>query len=295
MTTTLLPTTIGEKAAPPQLERARGAFGRALRTVIVRAGRGTGRVLGRAATRTVALIALLAAWETLPRIGVVDSVFLPPLSEVLAAWWELARSGDLATHLEASLVRTTTGFALAAGIAIPLGLLIGGSRRVADLLNPLLEVFRNTAVLALLPVFVLILGIGETSKIAIVMYACSWPILLNTVSGVRGVDPLLLKSARSMGLRGPKLFAKVVLPAAVPTIFTGIRLAGAVSILVLIAAEMVGAKAGLGYLINYAQYNFAIPDMYAGIITISAIGVGFNYGLLLLERRFSTWRKDHSR
>jgi NitT/TauT family transport system permease protein len=83
-----------------------------------------------------------------------------------------------------------------------------------------------------------------------------------------------------------------VLPAAVPTIFTGIRLAGAVSMLVLIAAEMVGAKAGLGYLINYAQYNFAIPDMYAGIITISAIGVAFNFLLIKLERRFSAWRKD---
>ena len=150
--------------------------------------------------------------------------------------------------------------------------------------------FRNTAALALLPVFVLILGLGETSKIAIIFYACSWPILLNTVSGVRTVDPLLIKSARSLGLGPLRLFQKVVLPAAVPTIFTGIRLAGAYSILILIAAEMVGAKAGLGYLINYAQYNFAVPDMYAGIITISAIGLVVNQLLVLTERRFSTWR-----
>ena len=135
---------------------------------------------------------------------------------------------------------------------------------------------RNTAALALLPVFVLILGLGETSKVAIIFYACSWPILLNTVSGVRNVDPLLIKSARSLGLRPVRLFQKVVLPAAVPTIFTGIRLSAAYSILILIAAEMVGAKAGLGYLINYAQYNFAVPDMYAGIITISAIGLVVN-------------------
>jgi NitT/TauT family transport system permease protein len=243
-------------------------------------------------TRSVAIVLLLAVWETLPRWGLVDRVFLPPLSEVLQAWWALAQSGDLATHVTASLVRTGAGFALAVALAIPLGLLIGGSRVVADLLGPLLEVFRNTAVLALLPVFVLILGIGETSKIAIVLYACSWPILLNTINGVRTVDPLLIRSARSMGVSGPALFAKVVLPAAVPTIFTGIRLAGAVSMLVLIAAEMVGAKAGLGYLINYAQYNFAIPDMYAGIITISAIGVAFNFLLIKLERRFSAWRKD---
>lgn len=246
----------------------------------------------KALTRSVAIVALLTAWETLPRLGFVDRVFLPPLSEVLTAWWALVQSGDLAVHLAASLTRTLTGFTIAVAIAVPLGLLVGGSRRTADLLDPLLEVFRNTAVLALLPVFVLILGIGETSKIAIVVYACAWPILLNTINGVRTVEPLLIRSARSMGVSGPRLFLKVVLPAAVPTIFTGIRLAGAVSMLVLIAAEMVGAKAGLGYLINYAQYNFAIPDMYAGIITISAIGVVFNYGLIHLERRFSAWRKD---
>ncbi|MEU0081245.1 ABC transporter permease [Micromonospora tulbaghiae] len=247
---------------------------------------------GRVLHRSAALLALAAIWETAPRAGLVDRVFLPPLSEVLAAWWELLRSGQLADHVGASLTRSLTGLALAVVTAIPLGLLIGWYRPLADLLSPLLEVFRNTAALALLPVFVLILGLGETSKIALVVYACSWPILLNTVAGVKGVDPLLIRSARSMGLNHLRLFQKVILPAAVPTVFTGVRLAGAYSILVLVAAEMVGAKAGLGYLVNYAQYNFAIPDMYAGIITISAIGLVVNQLLVAGERRFSTWRAD---
>ncbi|WP_046565502.1 ABC transporter permease [Micromonospora sp. HK10] len=257
--------------------------------------RGGGALLalgGRALRRGVALLALAGLWETAPRAGLVDRVFLPPLSEVLAAWWVLLRSGQLADHVGASLTRSLTGLALAVLGAIPLGLLIGWYRPLADLLSPLLEVFRNTAALALLPVFVLILGLGETSKIALVVYACSWPILLNTIAGVKGVDPLLIRSARSMGLDHLRLFQKVILPAAVPTIFTGVRLAGAYSILVLVAAEMVGAKAGLGYLINYAQYNFAIPDMYAGIITISAIGLVVNQLLVAGERRFSTWRVD---
>jgi NitT/TauT family transport system permease protein len=251
------------------------------------------RVLYSAAAvgkRTIAIAVLAAAWEILPRLQVVNAVFLPPLSEVLAAWWQLAASGELLQHVQASMVRSLSGFGLAVVVAIPLGLVIGWYKPVATLLNPLLELFRNTAALALLPVFVLILGLGETSKIAIIFYACSWPILLNTISGVRTVDPLLIKSARSLGLSSPRLFQKVVLPAAVPTIFTGVRLAGASSILILIAAEMVGAKAGLGYLINYAQYNFAVPDMYAGIITISAIGLVINQLLIALERRFSTWR-----
>ena len=248
------------------------------------------RFAAAVAKRTVAIAALAAVWEIFPRLGVVDATFLPPLSEVLAAWWQLVLSGELLAHVQASLARSLSGFGLAIAASIPLGLVIGWYRPVAVLLNPLLEVFRNTAALALLPVFVLILGLGETSKIAIIFYACSWPILLNTISGVRTVDPLLIKSARSLGLGPVRLFQKVVLPAAVPTIFTGIRLAGAFSILILIAAEMVGAKAGLGYLINYAQYNFAVPDMYAGIITISAIGLVINQLLLTVERRFSTWR-----
>ncbi|KAB1923915.1 ABC transporter permease [Micromonospora noduli] len=256
-----------------------------------------GRLLGIGAKvlhRTVAIAALAAIWEGAPRLGLVDRVFLPPLSEVLVAWWELLRSGQLAEHVGASLTRSLAGLGLAVLTAIPLGLLIGWYRPLAELLSPLLEVFRNTAALALLPVFVLILGLGETSKIALVLYACSWPILLNTIAGVKGVDPLLIRSARSMGLNHLRLFQKVILPAAVPTIFTGVRLAGAYSILVLVAAEMVGAKAGLGYLINYAQYNFAIADMYSGIITISAIGLVVNQLLVALERRFSTWRVDVS-
>ncbi|MFI1993894.1 ABC transporter permease [Actinoplanes sp. NPDC020271] len=248
------------------------------------------RFFGNAVTRSVAIIALALIWEIFPRLGLVDATFLPPLSEVLVAWWDLVKSGELWEHTRASLTRSLVGFGLAIVVSIPLGLLIGWYKPVANLLTPLLEVFRNTAALAILPVFVLILGLGETSKIAIIVYACAWPILLNTVSGVRTVDPLLIKSARSLGLGPVSLFQKVVLPAAVPTIFTGIRLAGAYSILILIAAEMVGAKAGLGYLINYAQYNFAVPDMYAGIITISGIGLIVNQLLILTERRFSTWR-----
>ncbi|MFD3327739.1 ABC transporter permease [Streptomyces sp. NPDC058701] len=252
------------------------------------------RVLGRwlraAALRSAALLALLTVWETAPRLGLVDATFLPPVSEVAVAWWELLGNGQLGTHVSASLVRSFGGFGIAVAVAVPLGLLIGWYRPVAAFLGPLLEVFRNTAALALLPVFVLLLGIGETSKVSIVVYACVWPILLNTISAVSNADPTLVKLARSMDLSTPRLFQKVILPASVPAVFTGIRLAGAVSILVLVAAEMIGAKAGLGYLINASQFNFAIPEMYAGIVTISAIGVAFNQLLVTVERRLSVWR-----
>ncbi|TCN52825.1 NitT/TauT family transport system permease protein [Rhodococcus sp. SMB37] len=238
----------------------------------------------------VAIVAFFALWEIAPRVGLVDDVFLPPLTTVLSAFRELVVGGQLAQHLGASLTRALTGFAIALVFAVPLGVAIGWYKPVAETLNPILEIFRNTAALALLPVFILILGIGETSKIALVVYASTFPILLNTISGVRTVDALLVKSARSLGLPSYRLFQKVILPAAVPTIFTGIRMAAASSILVLIAAEMVGAKAGLGYLITASQLNFQIPNMYAGIIAISIVGLVFNGILVTVERRLSRWR-----
>ncbi|GAB7192826.1 ABC transporter permease [Kineococcus sp. NUM-3379] len=245
-------------------------------------------VLRSAAVLTV----LFGLWELAPRLGWVERSLIPPVSEVARAWWALAADGQLLDNTRASLTRAFTGFGIAVLVGVPLGVLLGWYKVVHQLLDPVLQLFRNTAALALLPVFTLLLGIGETSKIAIVVYACLFPVVLNTISGVGTVDPLLLKSARSMALPPLQLFRKVVLPSAVPSIFTGVRLAGASSILVLIAAEMVGAKAGLGYLINSSQFNFMIPQMYAGILTISAIGLVVNGLLVGLERRFSRWRTD---
>ena len=242
---------------------------------------------------SIAILAFLGLWELAPRVGLADEVFLPPFSTVIDALFGLASSGQLWEHLSASLTRAVIGFSIAVVIAIPLGIAIAWYRPVSEFLSPILEVFRNTAALALLPVFVLILGIGEESKIALVIFACTFPILLNTISGVRTVDPLLIKSASSLGLPPVRLFQKVVLPAAVPTIFTGIRMAAAASILVLIAAEMVGAKAGLGYLITASQLNFQIPNMYAGIVAISILGVTLNAILVTIERRLSRWRETN--
>jgi NitT/TauT family transport system permease protein len=248
------------------------------------------RLLRNIAVGSVGLLLLVAAWQLLPELGVVDKTFVPPFSEVISAWWHLLKDGTLWHDTKASLIRAMGGFAIAVALGVPLGLLIGWYRLIAEVLNPVLELFRNTAALSLLPVFILIMGIGESSKIAFVAYACIWPVLLNTISGVESVDPLLVKSARSLGFGSFRTFQKVVLPAAVPTIFTGIRLAGSFSLLVLIAAELVGANSGLGFLITYSQQNFAIPNMYAAIITISMIGIVLNQLLLLLERHFSTWR-----
>lgn len=253
------------------------------------------RILGAARTgvrRSAAVVLFLLLWEygTQYLLQPTVQVFLPPLHVVLEALWDLIRTGQLQEHLAASLRRSVIGFGLAVVAGVVVGIAVAWYDGLREFLTPLLELFRNTAALALLPVFTLLLGIGELSKVSIVAFAAFFPVLLNTVAGVRTVDPLLVRAARTLGLSNLQLFAKVILPSAVPTIFTGVRMAGTASILVLIAAEMVGAKAGLGYLIVNAQSSFQIPDMYAGIVTVSVFGLIVNTGLVRLERRFSRWR-----
>ncbi|WP_407175072.1 ABC transporter permease [Bradyrhizobium sp. STM 3562] len=240
--------------------------------------------------RSLLVLLLLALWEAVPRLGLADPAFLPPFSDVIAAGWQLAQSGELYDDVAASLLRALSGFLISVVLIVPLGLAVGWYARLGDLLNQFIEVCRNTAPLALLPVFILLLGIGELSKVTMVIYSCAWPLLLNTIAAVRQVDPLLVKSARTMGASPQQLFRKVILPAALPTIFVGIRLASASAMLVLVASEMVGAKAGLGYLIIYSQYSFLIPQMYFGILGITVIGLTFNALLEALERRLMRWK-----
>ena len=210
-----------------------------------------------------------------------------PFSEVVVELGELIGNGQLLQHVQASLTRSLSGFGTLA-IAVPLGIVIGWYK-VIRCAHAGAQLFLNTAALALLPVFVLLLGIGETPR------SPSWSTpapgrSCSTRSPRCNVDPILLKLGRSMNLPPLTLFGKVVLPASIPTIFTGLRLAGAAAIVVVIAAEMVGAKAGLGFLINDAQYNFAVPSMYAGIVTIAVVGVGFNQLLVGVERRLTRWQ-----
>ncbi|HET7398553.1 MAG TPA: ABC transporter permease subunit, partial [Intrasporangium sp.] len=163
--------------------------------------------LRAAGRRSAAVVLFLLLWELGAQflLDPARRVFLPPLHEVLRAWWSLAASGELQQHLAASLGRSVVGFgaALVAGVAT--GLVVAWYDALRELLTPLLELFRNTAALALLPVFVLLLGIGETSKISIVAYASFFPVLLNTIAGVRTVDPLLVRAARSLGLSSVQL------------------------------------------------------------------------------------------
>lgn len=240
--------------------------------------------------RSACVRLFFAIWELLPRAGLVNSAFLSPPSAVLAAIVQLAQTGQLGKHMAASLQRSLAGLILAVVAGVALGLLMGVVRRFEAFVDPLLQLFRQVSALALFPVFLLFFGIGEASKIAIIFWAAFWPVLLNTISGVKQVEKLLIHSALSMGASRGFIFFKVILPAAAPSIFTGIRLAGAYSITALVAAEMIGSHAGLGFLTLNSQEIFQIPSMYAGIVLLAVLGLALNYGLALLEKRLTRWR-----
>lgn len=242
-------------------------------------------------SRIIAILVFLAIWELIPKIGLIDRAFLPPFSEVAVTFVKLLLSGELLTHTMVSLERAAIGYGLAVLVGVPLGLMMGWFKSFDKIIDPLIQLLRNVPSLALLPIFILFLGIGQQSKIAIIFWGSLWAILLNTISGVKGVEPILIKSARSMGASHSMLFRKVVLPAAVPSIFTGLRLSATHSILILIAAEMIGSTSGLGFLILSAEYSFNIHNMYAGILALALLGIITNYVLLHIENTTTKWKE----
>ena len=239
------------------------------------------------------MVAFLGLWEIAPRLGWLNRIFFPPLSDVLEAWYAMLLDGSLASNIGISLQRAAIGFALAAVVAIPLGFLMGRYPTFEKVTDLLVQTLRNTSQFALLPVFILLLGIGESSKVAITFYSSIFFLLVNTIAGVKSVDPLLIKAARSMGTSDVDLFRKVILPASIPHIVSGAKLAVKSSIFAVIGAEMLAAKSGLGFLIQQSQLMMETADMYAGILTMTVIGLLVNYLLVWFERWATAW-KAHS-
>lgn len=236
------------------------------------------------------LLAFCLLWEMAPRLGWMNPIFFPPLTVVLQALWDLTVSGTLAEHIAISFQRAGIGFALAVVIALPLGALMGRYSAFERATDFLIQTLRNTSQFALLPVFVLLLGIGEASKIAITFYAAVFFLLINTIVGVKAVDPLLLKAAKSMGTSDWHLFRKVIFPSAIPSIVAGARLGIKASLFSVIAAEMLAARSGIGFLIQNASLLLKSAEMYAGILTLTTVGLALNYALVWIERRATHWR-----
>jgi NitT/TauT family transport system permease protein len=252
--------------------------------------KGLTKIPGQALQKLIAITAFLILWEIAGRLGLINKIFLPPFSRVFLALGGQALNGNLWKHFAISLRRSLMGFCLGMGIAIPLGLAIGWFKRFGEILFPLLRVFRNLPTLALLPVFVMFFGIGEFSKTMVIFWGVLWATLLNTIAGVRNVDPQLIKAARSMGTKPLRLFVTVILPASLPYIFAGMRISASNSVLILIAAEMLGARSGLGFALFFYQTNYKIAEMYAYLVVMAIFGTVLNLSLEALEKRSFRWR-----
>jgi NitT/TauT family transport system permease protein len=237
------------------------------------------------------IIIIFILWEILPKIGVVDPFICPTFIQTIQATINLILSGELLIDIKMSLFRAFTGFILAVLFAIPAGILIGRVKKADEILSPLLEFFRSTPAMALYPVFMLFLGLGEVSKVALITFGSLWPTLLNTISGTKEVDPLLIKAARSMGISKIGLLIKIVLPSIVPSVITGLRLSLSSAIMMVIAAEMLNANKGLAFMIVYYESKFESDRMFAGIICIALIGLLFNYAMVELEKHISKWKE----
>jgi NitT/TauT family transport system permease protein len=250
------------------------------------------RAAGRIGLGLPAIVAFALLWEAAPRLGWINALFFPPLSRVLAALGEMIASGTIAEHIGISLQRAALGFLLAVVVAVPLGLAMGRYQVFERMSDFLVQTLRNTSQFALMPVFILVLGIGEASKVAITFYAAVFFLLVNTIVGVKSVDPLLLKAARSMGTSDWDLFRKVILPSAVPSIVAGARLGVKTSLFSVIAAEMLAAQSGIGFLIQHSSLMLETDRMYAGILTLTATGLVLNYLLVALEARATRWKSS---
>ena len=242
--------------------------------------------------RFLSPVVLLVAWEFVTRAGVIDPLFLPPPSRAIAELFTLMSSGELLKALAISLYRVFFGFALAAIFGVALGTLMGRNRMLEDVLDPVVELLRPISPLALFPLAILWFGIGDASKVFVIALAASFPVILNTYAGVRSVDLNLLRASRSLGANRSELFTSVVLPGSLPHIFTGLRLAWGISWIVIVAAEMVGASAGIGYMVLEAQQTFRTERLFAGIIVIAAIGLLTDVGFRSLQRLFLPWYRE---
>ncbi|MDR1166630.1 MAG: ABC transporter permease [Deltaproteobacteria bacterium] len=238
------------------------------------------------------IVLFVALWQLSCAAGLAPETFVASPVTIVKTLGNYILDGSLWRHSSISLSRAFYGFLLSTLVAVPLGFLLGGwHKNFERIVGPLLIFLGQFNPFALFSIFLLLFGIGETSKIALIFWVAIWPILYNVSMGVKNVDPLLVKLARSMGLGRLGLLRKIVIPSSASFIFNGLRLAAATSFFMLIPAEMMGASKGLGWLIINAQINYQIPKLYAGTVTIVVFGVLIDAFFRLLERKIVAWRQ----
>ena len=254
-----------------------------------------GRALRRPPDALLAIVtplALLLLWELLVRASVIDFRFFPPPSRIGTAAAALVASGDLWLHLWASLYRIVVGFAIGTLVGVPVGLALGSFRVLRVMFDPILSALYVIPKIAILPLIMLIFGLGEGSKIAIVALATFFVVAINSLAGVRQVEPILIEAGQNFGARGLQMFRHVIFPGALPSIFTGLRLAAGTALLVIIAAEFVAANEGIGFLIWRSWTTLVTENMFVGFVVIALLGILSTWLLQHVGRLVMPWQAD---
>jgi ABC-type nitrate/sulfonate/bicarbonate transport system permease component len=246
-------------------------------------------------TGVVFLVLLALLWEAAGRGGWVHKLLFPPASAILSTFWDSLVSGEILRQLGVSLWRAAMGYALAAIVAVALGVAMGYWRRIYEACELLIELLRAVPPPAVIPLAMVFLGIGDALKVFIIFFACFFPILINTIDGVRGADPVLIRTARTFGLSRLQTVWKVILPVAGPSIMTGLRIATAIALILTVISEMIGATSGIGYFILGSQRTLNITQMYAGILMLALTGYAINRVFLMVDARLMAWHKGLTR
>jgi ABC-type nitrate/sulfonate/bicarbonate transport system permease component len=242
--------------------------------------------------RYTPLAILAALWEGSSRLGLIDPDSLPPFSAVCKAWWDLLLSGDLVYHGMSSLTNLLAGLSLAIVVGVTLGIVMGRVRLVDDIFGPLLTCIYPLPKAALIPVLIMWLGLGSAPKIVAVFIGSLLPIVTSAYNGARGIDRMLIWSALSAGAGRWEVLWDVVLPGAMPEILSGLRNALALSFILLVSSELLIGQRGLGYLISFLGEGGTYAGMFAGVLTVSAIGFLGDRLYLHVMRRTLSWQGE---
>jgi ABC-type nitrate/sulfonate/bicarbonate transport system permease component len=229
----------------------------------------------------LALLALWAVWSANS-----DTFYYPPLTKILETFnetWVFERVGS---DVLPSLLRLTAGYAIAVVVAVGVGIPLGLNATARRAASPIVEFLRAIPPPALLPLAIVVIGVGNSMKVLLIAFVCLWPILLNTIDGIRGIDPTLNDTARVYGM--PRL---VTLPAAAPQIFAGMRTSLSLAVILMVISEMVASTNGIGFFVLQSQRSFAIPEMWSGILLLGILGYVLNLLFTLVERRVLAWHR----
>jgi ABC-type nitrate/sulfonate/bicarbonate transport system permease component len=240
----------------------------------------------------VSPLVVLSVWQAVSQLGLVDIRFVPSPVSIAVAAFHLAQSGELWAHVSISLWRLSMGFLVGAVPGFLIGLLMGLSPWARAILDPLVAATYPIPKIAILPLIMLLFGVGEASKVAIIAIAVVYLVLLNTMTGVMTIDRIYFDVAKTFGASWRKTFTRLILPASLPLIFAGLRLSIGVALIVIVSAEFLAAKAGIGYLIWTSWETLVIENMFVGLIVITVLGVVATGILKELEHALVPWRRE---